>query len=231
MQCWFFKMKTVAIIPSGGIGSRFNSPIPKQYIKVLGKEIIGYTLEVFQNCNLIDEIIIPAHESYFDLLNKIKKEYNFSKISTIIESGKERQDSVYNGLISQIFDEKDLIVVHDAARPLLSHTLLEKAIENASKYDSIVVAIEARDTLIKANDTVIDYVDRSKIYYAQTPQIFRYNILRESFKLAKENNFIGTDESMLVKNADYNVNIVKGEFKNFKITTKSDLETFAKLVT
>jgi 2-C-methyl-D-erythritol 4-phosphate cytidylyltransferase len=224
-------MKTVAIIPSGGIGSRFNSPIPKQYVKVLGKELIVYTLTVFQNCNLIDEIIIPADESYFDLLYHIKEKYNFSKILKIIKAGKERQDSVFNGLHSSDFKHEDLVVVHDAARPLVSQTLLETAIENAKKFDSIVVAIKARDTLIEANDRVIDYIDRSKIYYAQTPQIFRYNILEESFRIAQKNNFIGTDESMLVKNADFDVKIVEGEFQNFKITTKSDLESFKKLIT
>lgn len=223
-------MKTIAIIPSGGVGSRFNSPIPKQYVKVLGKELIVYTLEVFQNCELIDDIIIPASESYFELLYHIKDKYNLSKISKIIVGGKERQDSVYNGLISKEFDDKDLIAVHDAARPLLSESLLIKSINSAQNFDSIVVGINARDTLIQAEDNVSGYLDRTNIYYAQTPQIFRYSILRQAFNSANDENFIGTDESMLVKNAGFNVKIVEGEFKNFKITTKSDLETFEKMI-
>lgn len=223
-------MRTVAIIPSGGVGSRFNSPIPKQYVKVLGKELIVYTLEVFQNCELIDDIIIPASESYFELLYHIKDKYNLSKISKIIVGGKERQDSVYNGLISKEFDDKDLIAVHDAARPLLSESLLIKSINSAQKFDSIVVGINARDTLIQAEDNVSGYLDRTNIYYAQTPQIFRYSILRQAFNSANDENFIGTDESMLVKNAGFDVEIVEGEFKNFKITTKSDLETFEKMI-
>lgn len=94
-------MSNVAIIPSAGSGSRFNSPIPKQYVKVLGKEIIVYTLEIFQNCDNIDEIIIPADKNYFNLLFELKEKYNFTKVTKIIEGGKERQDSVYNGLISK----------------------------------------------------------------------------------------------------------------------------------
>ncbi|MCB9259514.1 MAG: 2-C-methyl-D-erythritol 4-phosphate cytidylyltransferase [Ignavibacteriales bacterium] len=227
-------MKVSAIIPSGGVGSRFNSPIPKQYIKVLGKELITYTLEVFQNCNLIDEIIIPANESYFELLNQIKIKNNFTKIVKIIPGGKERQDSVFNGLTCKNFDKDDLIVVHDAARPLLSNSLLENAIQKAEKFDSIVVAIKARDTLIESSDLeekiVLNYFDRSKIYYAQTPQIFRYRILHESFLRAKETNFLGTDESMLVKKANFDVKIVEGEFQNFKITTQTDLQTFEKML-
>lgn len=224
-------MKTYAIIPSGGIGSRFNSPIPKQYIKVLGKELIIYTLEIFQNCSFIDEIIIPADESYFDLLNLIRKENNFSKISKIVKSGKERQDSVYNGMLAGNFQSNDLIVVHDAARPLLSKTTLEKAINSAMKFDSVVVGIKVRDTLFSAEEIVTNYIDRTKIYYAQTPQIFRYKILKKAFDLAYEKDFYGTDESMLVKNAGFDVKVVDGEFENFKITSKSDLETFKKLIT
>lgn len=223
-------MRTIAIIPSGGVGSRFNSPIPKQYVKVLGKELIVYTLEVFQNCELVDEIIIPANESYFDLLYQIKEKHNFTKVSEIILGGKERQNSVYNGLISKIFDENDLIAVHDAARPLLTNSLLKNAINSAKTFDSIVVGINARDTLIQADNYVSGYLDRTNIYYAQTPQIFRYNILKQAFDKANEEKFIATDESMLVKNAGIDVKIVEGEFQNFKITTKSDLETFEKMI-
>lgn len=217
-------MKTVAIIPSGGIGSRILSLIPKQYVKVLGKELIVYTLQVFQNCNSIDEIIIPAQPLYFDFLNEIKEKYHLNKIVEIIEGGKERQDSVYNGLKQLSLIDEDLVVVHDAARPLLSQELLEKSINEAKKYDSIVVAKKASDTLIKGDEIVGEYLDRTNIYYAQTPQIFRYKILLEAFKLANESNFLGTDESMLVKNANFDVRIVEGETTNFKVTTQSDLE-------
>ncbi len=216
-------MSNIAIIPSAGSGSRFNSPIPKQYVKVLGKELIVYTLQVFQNSDLIDEIIIPADKNYFNLLFSLKQKYNLTKISQIIEGGKERQDSVFNGIISKNFDENDLIIVHDAARAHLSNSLLNKSINEANKFDSIVVAIKARDTLIKGSDFVENYIDRDKIYYAQTPQIFRYKILIDAFKKANNQNFKATDESMLVKNAGYDVKIVEGEFINFKITEKSDV--------
>ncbi len=224
-------MKVTAIIPSGGVGSRFNSPIPKQYVKVLGKELIVYTLEIFQKSKLVDNIIIPANESYFDLLHQIKGKYNLTKLSSIVKGGKERQDSVYNGLISEDFNKNDLIIVHDAARPLLSEKLLEKAINSAYTYDSIVVAIGARDTIFQKDNNKLRHIDRSKIYYAQTPQIFRYNILKDSFLNAAKTNFRATDESMLVGNANYNVNIVEGEYKNFKITTEVDMLTFEKLIT
>jgi 2-C-methyl-D-erythritol 4-phosphate cytidylyltransferase len=216
-------MSNIAIIPSAGTGSRFNSPIPKQYVKVLGKELIVYTLEIFQNSNCVDEIIIPADKSFFNLLFELKEKYNLTKITQIVEGGIERQDSVFNGITSKNFDENDLIIVHDAVRALLSNSLLNKAINQANKSDSIVVAIKARDTLIKGIDFVKNYVDRNEIYYAQTPQIFRYKILFDAFKKANNQNFKATDESMIVKNAGYNVKIVEGEFINFKVTEKSDI--------
>ena len=223
-------MKCTAIIPSGGVGSRFKSPIPKQYVKVLGKELIAYTLEVFQKCKLVDNIIIAANESYFQLLNQIKEEYSISKITKVVEGGLERQDSVYNGLCSSKFEDDEIIIIHDAARPLLSLEILENAIYSAVKYDSIVVAISARDTLFEKHGNKFNYLDRSNIYYAQTPQIFKYRILKDSFSKAIDSNFKGTDESMLVQNADYEIKVVSGEYQNIKITTESDMRVFEKIV-
>lgn len=221
-------MKNIAIIPSGGIGKRIQSPIPKQYVKVLGKEILTYTLETFQNSNLIDEIIIPAEKKYFKTIADIKKKYNITKITNIVEGGKERQDSVYNALISKNFNEEDYIIVHDAARPFLSIHLLNNAIKYAHNFDSVVVALKARDTIFSGNDYVQNYIDRSSLYYAQTPQIFKFKILIESFVKAKNQKFIATDESMIVKNAGFNVRILDGEFSNFKITTQNDIDLMQK---
>ena len=131
-------MKTYAIIPSGGESKRFGGEIPKQYFNINGKEIIVYTLEVFQNCELIDEIVIAAKPEYFALLNEIKEKYNLNKISKIVEGGKERQDSVFNALSSIAAEENDLVSVHDAARPLLPNQILLNALNAAEKFDSIV---------------------------------------------------------------------------------------------
>ena len=223
MQCWYYRMSNIAIIPSAGSGSRFNSPIPKQYVKVLGKELIVYTLQTFQDCNEIDEIIIPTTEDYIEFLTELKIKYSLDKISKIILGGNERQDSVNNGLKARDFKSTDLIIVHDAARPLLSQSLLETAINEAYKYDNIVVALKARDTLITGNEVVENYLDRNLVYYAQTPQIFRYSTLLSSYAEADKMNFKATDESMLVRNAGFQVNIVEGDFLNFKVTQQSDL--------
>lgn len=223
-------MKTYAIIPSGGESKRFGGEIPKQYFNINGKEIIVYTLEVFQNCELIDEIIIAAKAEYFALLYEIKEKYNLNKISKIVEGGKERQDSVFNALSSIAAEENDLVAVHDAARPLLPNQILLTALNAAEKFDSIVTALKARDTLIKGRETVEEFLNRNEIYYAQTPQIFRYKILMDAMKKAYKENLTGTDESMIVKNAGYEVKIVEGDLRNFKITNSSDIDLFKSVI-
>ncbi|MDH7603360.1 MAG: 2-C-methyl-D-erythritol 4-phosphate cytidylyltransferase [Melioribacter sp.] len=220
-------MKTFAIIPAGGKGLRINSEIPKQFLSINDKEIIAYTIDVFQKCNLVDEIIIASQKDYFELLNHIKLRYSFTKITKIVEGGRERQFSVFNAVKSIIANDDDLIIVHDAVRPLLPLSVLENAIKTATQYGSSIVAIKAKDTLVKGNEFVEDYIDRKEIYYVQTPQVFQYKIFYESMKKAEKDKFIGTDESMILKNAGYKVKIVEGSAFNFKITTKDDLKLFS----
>lgn len=222
-------MKTFVIIPAGGKGKRGGTSTPKQYIRFHGKELIAYTLDVFQKNNLVDEIIIAAEAPYFSLLNKITKDYNITKISQLVESGEERQDSVNNALKAIKADEDDLIVVHDAARPMLADSILTDAINTAKKNGNALVCLKARDTLLQGDRIVKEYIDRSEIYYVQTPQIFRYKDLKRAMKKAYEKNFIGTDESMLVKEIGININIVEGSMLNFKVTTMTDIEMFEKL--
>jgi 2-C-methyl-D-erythritol 4-phosphate cytidylyltransferase len=224
-------MKTYVIIPAGGKGKRGGTATPKQYIRFHGKELIVYTLEIFQRNNLVDEIIISAEQPYFTLLNKIAKDYNLTKISQLVEGGEERQDSVYNALKAIKAEESDLIAVHDAARPMLSDSILTKAINTAKEKGNALVCLKARDTLLKGDHIVKEYVDRSEIYYVQTPQIFRYKDLKKAMKKAYEKNFIGTDESMLIKELGFDINIVEGSMLNFKITTMTDIEIFEKLTT
>ncbi|NWG29321.1 MAG: 2-C-methyl-D-erythritol 4-phosphate cytidylyltransferase, partial [Ignavibacteriaceae bacterium] len=220
-----------AVIPAGGKGKRGGTETPKQYIRFHGKELIAYTLEVFQKNNLVDEIVISAEQPYHTLLNKIAKNYNLTKISQLVEGGEERQDSVHNALKSINANDNDLIAVHDAARPLLPDDILTKAINTAKEKGNALVCLKARDTLLKGDEVVEEYVDRSEMYYVQTPQIFKHGDLMKAMKKAYEKNFIGTDESMLIKELGIDINIVEGSMINFKVTTATDIEMFEKLTT
>lgn len=219
-------MNTYAIIPSGGVGKRLDSSIPKQYVKINGKELIAYTLEIFQKCELIDEIIISAQPEFFSLIENIKSNYNISKLSKIIEGGKERQDSVFNALKAINANDTDVIAVHDAARPLLPLQILNTALLTAKNFDNVIVATKASDTLVSGGKFVNGYLDRNTTFHVQTPQISKFKILFDSMKSAYSENFVGTDESILLYKAANKIKIVEGSSFNFKVTTQSDLDLF-----
>ncbi len=219
-------MKIFTIIPSGGTGKRASSSIPKQYLQFNGKELIAYTLDLFQKCGMIDEIVISVQKDFMTLIEEIKEIYSITKLAQIIEGGAERQNSVFNALQSLNASYDDLIIIHDAVRPLLPQSVLINAIETAKQFGSAVVAIQARDTLIQGADSVISYIDRKEFYYAQTPQIFRYKILLEAMKNAAAEKFLGTDESMLVHRMGNEIKIVEGSSLNFKITNSDDIKLF-----
>jgi 2-C-methyl-D-erythritol 4-phosphate cytidylyltransferase len=223
-------MRTIAIIPAGGKGLRSGLATPKQYLKVNGKPIIVYTLQTFQKNKLIDRIIIAAEPEYFNLIIKLVKKHKLSKVDLIVEGGNTRQDSVYNAVNSSGADDNDLLVVHDAARALLLDNVLTSAIKTAMQKGNALVCIKAKDTLIKGKKTVDEYLNRDEVYYVQTPQIFKYCELERALSKAQRENFIGTDESMLIKRTGKQVYIAEGSVFNFKITTKEDVEMFKRVV-
>jgi len=217
-------MKIFAIIPAGGRGKRIDTSLPKQFIKINSKEIIYYTLKTFDDSGLIDRIVIPVNKDYKPLLQNIISKYKIKTPVDIVDGGTERQDSVYNALNSIKADDKDIVVVHDAARPLLPLEILISSITEAKKNKAVVVAVKAKDTLMKGEKIVDRYIDRSGIYYVQTPQVFEYGILSVAMKKAMQENFYGTDESMLVKRIGQEIKIVEGSAFNFKVTERADLE-------
>jgi 2-C-methyl-D-erythritol 4-phosphate cytidylyltransferase len=224
-------MKTYSIIPAGGTGSRSGLKIPKQYVKVKGKELIIYTLEVFQRNKLIDGIIISVASNYIEYLQKLIKKYKLTKVTSVIEGGKERQDSVYNALCSLTpVKPDDFIAVHDAARPLLPDNVLTLSLITAKEKGNAVVCIKAKDTLIKGSKVIKEYLNRNEVYYVQTPQIFKYKDLKKAMDAAYKNKFYGTDESILAKKIGIKINIVEGSVFNFKITGKEDIEMIKRLV-
>lgn len=224
-------MNCIAIIPAGGKGFRSGFSTPKQYLKVSGKEIIVYTLQTFQKNKLINKIIVSAEPEYFSLLLKLVKKYKLSKVKLIVEGGNTRQHSVFNAVLASDADDNDLIVVHDAARAFLPSSILTNAILSALKTGNALVCIKAKDTLIKGKKFVDEYLNRDEVYYVQTPQIFKYKDIYNALVKAEKENFVGTDESMLIKKIGKKVNIVEGSVFNFKITTKEDVELFKNIVT
>ena len=212
------------IIVAAGSGSRMNMGINKQFIKLKDKEIIVYTLERFYKHKNIDEIVVVVKEEEAEFFkNEIIDKYNFENIK-IAYGGKERQNSVYNGL-KMLDDKCDIVLVHDGARPFISKSLIDNCIEEAKNHNAVVVGVPVKDTIkvINEDNDIVDTPERSKLWAVQTPQTFNYDILVKSYEDAFENEFYGTDDAMLVERIGYKVKMIEGSYNNIKITTQEDL--------
>ena len=219
------------VIVAAGTGSRMNMGINKQFIKLEGKEIIAYTIEKFYNNSNIEDIVVVVKEDESEFFKKeILDKYNFKNVK-IAYGGKERQDSVYNGL--KLLDEKcDVVLIHDGARPFVSDKIIDKSIEEAKEHKAIVVGVPVKDTIKVIDDdkNIVDTPNRSVLWAVQTPQTFDYNILIDAYKDAFKNKFYGTDDAMLVERIGYKVKMLEGSYNNIKITTQEDLNVGSQIL-
>jgi 2-C-methyl-D-erythritol 4-phosphate cytidylyltransferase len=218
--------KVTAIIPAAGSGRRLQSVTgkPKQLTFLHGKPLLVHTLEKFQECEDIDEVVIAARKSDVDLIRESFVEpYNLTKIRDIVPGGLNRQESVWAGMRA-CNESTEIVVVHDAARIFIEPTLISASIQVAREQGGCVVGIPATDTIKKViSDTIDATIDRSVLWYAQTPQTFQYPLLKKAFEEAMGKKFVGTDEAMLMEEAGFVVQIKMGSKMNFKITTPEDL--------
>jgi len=218
------------IIAAGGSGTRMNSAIPKQFISVSGKPLIVYTLSVFNDHKDIDEIIVACHEQYIDELKDWILFYGLNKVARIVPAGKSRQESVYNGLNAVSLKTK-IVLIHDAARPLVTGSIIGENILAAELHGAVTTAVISDDTLVKSeNGLFIDEpLSREMIYRIQTPQSFKYKIIKDAHEKNKYNP-PAADDCGLVSDSGGKIAIVKGDKINFKITTEDDLSLFEKII-
>lgn len=214
-----------AIVVAGGSGSRMETSTKKQYLKIKDKEILVYTVECFQNMPEIQEIVVVTGKEDITYVEKLLKDtYKLNKVSYIVAGGKERQDSVYNGI--QAVDEKsDYLVIHDGARPLITKEVVRAGLDMAYAHRASIIAVPVKDTikLVSKDGKVEDTPDRSSLWSVQTPQIFEKELIIHAHEYAKEHGLSVTDDSMLVEAIGVPVYIVEGEYTNIKITTPEDL--------
>lgn len=199
--------------------------MPKQFLPLRGKPVLAYSVETFSKSDLIGEIIIVVPEDWVRAVKTdIVDRFSIPKVTKIIPGGPERQDSVLNGFNS-LSGTPDIVAVHDGARPLVSLELLEEVIRQASACGAALAALPPNDTVKKSSpDMYVDgTVPREPLWFAQTPQAFRYDLLKKAFSKAADDRFTGTDESLLVERTGVRVKIVKGSPYNIKITTPEDL--------
>ena len=210
-----------AIITAAGSGRRFGEA--KQFKKLHGKPLYQYSLDIFIKSRLFDEIILVIPNSNQEKVQKeIKRKYS-SQVSLII-GGPDRQDSVKNA-IQNSNPNIDLVVIHDAARPFITTTLIEKCISACETSDGAIIAMQPNDTIKFSKDNIVEKtIDRSNIWMAQTPQAFNKRKILEAYSSSDFDDLIVTDESSLMEKLGYKIMIVPGTGKNFKITTFDDWE-------
>ena len=213
------------VIVSAGKGSRMKSDLNKQFLKIGNKEVIAHTIDKFYNNENIDEIIIVIREDEKEFFQEnIINKYGYKNIK-IAFGGKERQDSVYNGL-KEVDEKSKIVLIHDGARPFLTNEIIKKSIECAKEYNCAIVGVPVKDTIkiVNEKNDVCDTPNRSTLWSIQTTQVFNYSLIMKAHKKAKDDEYYGTDDSMLMEYLGYNVKVVEGSYNNIKITTPEDLK-------
>ena len=218
-------MNCSVIIAAAGQGKRMQSDINKQYIRLKEKPILAHTIEAFEKVEEINEIILVVSKNEIDLCSQlVVKPYGFKKVKKIIGGGKERQDSIYEGL-QVLSKETDVVLIHDGARPFIKEKEIKKSIQVAHQEGACVVGVRVKDTikLVNKEQCILQTPDRSQLWSVQTPQVFQYKILKRAYEKAKEDHFMGTDDASVVERLGIPVKIIEGQYSNIKITTPEDL--------
>ncbi|MCZ6820570.1 MAG: 2-C-methyl-D-erythritol 4-phosphate cytidylyltransferase [Calditrichaeota bacterium] len=217
-------MKTSAIIVAAGQGLRSGGDLPKQFQAIGGKPVICHTLEKFEACAAVDDVLIVASQDWLPhVTQEIVERYRFPKIRQVVAGGKERQDSVYQGL--KALDNPDVVVVHDAVRPFVAVDKIALVVATAAENGAAILAIPPRDTIKTGHAGMVgETLDRATLWSVQTPQAFKYDLLLAAYDRAFEDGNYSTDESALVEAIGHPVRIVEGDFENMKITVPADFK-------
>lgn len=225
------KKKCIAIILAAGQGRRMGTKIKKQYLEILGIPVLVYALRVFEQSELIDEIIVVAAKGEEAYMKKnIVEEYHIRKVSAIVTGGKERYDSVYHAL--QLIDRENkgdsIIFIHDGARPFPNEAILRRTYEEANQSGACVAGMPVKDTIkvVDHERHAIQTPDRRNLWMVQTPQVFQGTLIIEAYKkMMQQSHEAVTDDAMAVElMTGHPVRLVEGSYENIKITTPEDIK-------
>lgn len=219
--------RCTAIVLAAGQGRRMNSKIQKQFLMLGDYPVLYYSLRCFQDSPLIHEIIlVTGAEDISYCREKIVEKYQFDKVSSVVAGGKERYDSVYEGLLA--CGDCGYVFIHDGARPFVTEDILERGLAGVKESGACVIGMPSKDTvkLADAGDFVRETPERRLVWNIQTPQIFRYDLIRRAHEKLGCKGMVGiTDDAMVVERAEgTKVKLVEGSYKNIKITTQEDLD-------
>lgn len=217
-------MINTAIIVAAGTGKRFGDPRPKQLIELLGKPVIIHTIERFDSCPAIDEIVLVVAEDRIEEFRGLIAAHPFAKVRSVVPGGATRAGSVRNGLNE--IDEKTawIVAVHDGARPLVTVDEISQTVENASLHGAACLVADVTETIKEVDHGFITKtVPRANLRRALTPQAFQYAILRKAFEGSDLGEDV-TDECFLVEHLGIRIFCVEGNSRNIKITRPEDLK-------
>ena len=215
-----------ALILAGGKGKRMQSDVSKQFIIINGKPLLYYTIMRFVQCELIDKIILVLPKEEIDYCKRnILEKYSLN-VDRIVEGGKERQDSVCNGLNAIIdITDTDVVLIHDGARAFVSDEIINDGIKYAKLYGAAAPGVIPKDT-IKVRDYSSfskETLNRDELVAIQTPQVFKLQLIKECHDKIKKDKIVVTDDTMVVETYGHKVFLYKGDYKNIKVTTPEDL--------
>ena len=213
-----------AVIVAAGKGKRMGTEISKQFLPLRGKEILAHTVEKFEHAENIRDIVLVTGQDSLQDVQDMAQEYGWQKIISVVAGGKERQDSVWNGLLA-VSEDTEIVLIHDGVRPFVTEDILNLSIETAVEMGGCVAGVPAKDTIKVCNseNIAVDTPDRSTLWQVQTPQTFQKERIVKAYKQAKDAGFIGTDDASLAENSGYSVKVIMGSYRNIKITTQEDL--------
>lgn len=212
-----------ALILAGGKGKRMQSDVSKQFIIINGKPLLYYTIMRFVRCDLIDKIVLVLPKDEVDYCEKnIVQKYSL-KVDMIVEGGKERQDSVRNGL--NALTDTDIVLIHDGARAFVSEEIINDGIKYAKRYGAAAPGVIPKDT-IKVRDHSSfskETLNRDELVAIQTPQVFKLQLIKECHYKIEADKIVVTDDTMVVETYGHKVYLFKGDYSNIKVTTPEDL--------
>ena len=213
-----------AVIVAAGKGKRMGTEISKQFLPLRGKEILAHTVEKFEHAENIRDIVLVTGQDSLQDVQDMAQEYGWQKIISVVAGGKERQDSVWNGLLA-VSEDTEIVLIHDGVRPFVTEDILNLSIETAVEMGGCVAGVPAKDTIKVCNseNIAVDTPDRSTLWQIQTPQTFQKERIVKAYKEAKDAGFIGTDDASLAVYSGYPVKVIMGSYRNIKITTQEDL--------
>jgi 2-C-methyl-D-erythritol 4-phosphate cytidylyltransferase len=216
---------TYAIILAGGSGLRLDDRMPKQFLPLMNRPVIAWSMQTFAACEEIDHIIAVLPERYLLQAEQIFQEHSIQKILKLVPGGSTRQESATNALGSLTFDDNDIILLHDAARPFIRQETIRTCISEARTHGAAGVYVPVQDTVAEIRDTFVATVPtRDILFSAQTPQAFRFSVINAAHQAARRSSTTATDDISLVLAAGFRVKMVQGESSNFKITTVLDYQ-------